>query len=102
MGWKQKYEALGEIAYGRHGPNISRAHLASSKVVLHRNFDDHEYFYRNFIMQNEHNELAYLAEHGLVIRIEGVKELLEYYDQPREIPEQLPGQVEWRSTETGM
>jgi len=101
--WREKYERLGEIPLGQEIQREKpRAHLASSQVVLHRQRHQQELFYRTAIMQNEYSELALLAEHGLVIRIEGVKELLEFYDQPREAPEQLPGRVQLYDLHTGM
>eukprot|EP00446_Apocalathium_sp_SHHI-4_P057306 CAMPEP_0177295702 /NCGR_PEP_ID=MMETSP0368-20130122/2017_1 /TAXON_ID=447022 ORGANISM="Scrippsiella hangoei-like, Strain SHHI-4" /NCGR_SAMPLE_ID=MMETSP0368 /ASSEMBLY_ACC=CAM_ASM_000363 /LENGTH=878 /DNA_ID=CAMNT_0018753753 /DNA_START=49 /DNA_END=2685 /DNA_ORIENTATION=- len=105
--WKEKYERLGEVD-PKHGITLEgvgsppRAHLASSQLVLHRPRHQQELFYRTCIMQTEHNELALMAEHGLVLRIEGVRELLEFYDQPREAPEVLPGQMELRDLQTGI
>lgn len=101
--WKQKYERLGALSYSKESQTGQcRTHLASSEVVLNRHRQQQELFYSTFIMQREQNELPYMAEHGLVLRITGVKQLLEYYDQPRETPELLPGQVELRDVQTGM
>jgi len=94
--WKRKYETLGEFAYLKDGqPSCMRTHLASSQVVLNRNQRMQDLFYRTFIMQNEFSELAALAEYGVVQRIESVRNLLEYWDEEHETPEELPGQTKW-------
>jgi len=101
--WKEKYQRLGDIPSAvASQPGMPRMHLASSQVVVHRDRKDQEHFYRTFIMQNDNSELAYLAEHGLVMRIETVKGILEYYDKPQEAPEQLPGQTQWTDSGSGL
>jgi len=101
--WKEKYERLGEVPATQSGDrNVPRTHIASSQVARRGQRHQQELFYKTFVMQSEHGELAYLAEHGLVMRVDGVKALLEYYDQPREAPEVLPGQVVLRDLQTGM
>jgi len=98
--WREKYQKLGTFQNVKG--DLPRVHLASSKVVLQKTRMQQELFYRTFVMQNEHSELPYLAEHGLVIRITGVKETLEFYDQPADAQEALPGQTEWRDAESGL
>jgi len=94
--WVQKYEHLGGVPATRNGqPNPMRFHMASSEVVLHREKKEQELFYRTCVMQNEHSELATLAEYGVVQRIEGVQLLLKWLDEEHEAPEQLPGRVKW-------
>merc|ERR1711892_585571 len=94
--WVEKYERLGGIPSTRNGePNPMRFHLASSEVVLHRERREQELFYKTFVMQNEHSELATLAEYGTLQRIEGVKSMLEWLDEEHEVPEQLPGRIKW-------
>ena len=44
-----------------------------------------------------HIDEAYLAEHGLVTRVEIVRNILYYYDNPQAPPEQLPGSLDWKS-----
>eukprot|EP00405_Crypthecodinium_cohnii_P001817 CAMPEP_0194756234 /NCGR_PEP_ID=MMETSP0323_2-20130528/9969_1 /TAXON_ID=2866 ORGANISM="Crypthecodinium cohnii, Strain Seligo" /NCGR_SAMPLE_ID=MMETSP0323_2 /ASSEMBLY_ACC=CAM_ASM_000346 /LENGTH=227 /DNA_ID=CAMNT_0039675647 /DNA_START=9 /DNA_END=692 /DNA_ORIENTATION=+ len=83
-------------------PPPARTHLASREVVLKRQRNMQELFYKTCIMQSEHNELAWMAEHGVVIRIEGVKEILELYDKPPAEAEPLPGQVELRDMNSGL
>lgn len=101
--WRDKYERLGEITGDQEMlRRLPRMHLASSQLVLHGQKHQQEMFYRTVVMQSEYNELAYMAEHGLVIRVEGVKELLEYYDQPRDMPELLPGQVRLHDLQSGL
>uniref|UniRef100_A0A7S4PWH1 Glycosyltransferase family 92 protein n=2 Tax=Alexandrium monilatum TaxID=311494 RepID=A0A7S4PWH1_9DINO len=101
--WKQKYQALGQIPHAVAGQRgVPRMHLASSQVVLQKDRKDQEQFYRTFIMQNESSELAVLAEHGLLVRVPTVRGILEYYDNPPEEPEQLPGKMEWTDTSSGL
>lgn len=101
--WKSKYEKLGDISRVKDNQQThSRAHLASSAVVLRNSWRDQELFYKTFIMQNEQNEIAYMAEHGLVTRVKGVKDLLDWYDEPHDTPEVLPGQMEWVNPENGL
>jgi len=103
--WRQKYQVLGELPSDRGGgteASTPRVHLASSQVVLHRDRKDQELFYKAFVMQNEYSELAFLAEHGLVARIEGVRQLLEHSDEPQEAAEQLPGRMEWLDAQSGL
>ena len=45
-------------------------------------------------MQSEFNELPFLAEHGVVLRLNGVRDLLLRFDEGTEAEEVLPGQVE--------
>jgi len=101
--WKQKYETLGKLPPPvMRQPGVPKLHLVSSQVVLDRDRKDQEHFYRTFIMQNEHNELAFLAEYGLVVRIESVRNILAYYDEPHEAPEQLPGRMQWTDKQSGL
>lgn len=101
--WKEKYQRLGELpAAVTSKPLVPRLHLASSQVVLHKDRKDQEQFFKTFIMQNEHSELAFLAEHGLLIRVDTVRGILEYYDNPQEAPEQLPGQTQWTDVSSGL
>lgn len=98
--WRQKHEMQGEIPKEcREG--LPRAKLDSSHMVLHRPRRDQDIFFKTFIMQNDHNELAYMAEHGLVVRVVGVRDFLYYYDNPEE-PEYLPGQSDWVDPNTGL
>jgi hypothetical protein len=46
--------------------------------------------------------MAYLAEHGLVTRLEIVRNILYYYDNPQAPPEQLPGQTTWVDPKSGL
>mmetsp|Transcript_34576 Transcript_34576/g.99247 ORF Transcript_34576/g.99247 Transcript_34576/m.99247 type:complete len:870 (+) Transcript_34576:56-2665(+) len=101
--WKQKYQTLGEIPHAvASQKGVPRMHLASSQVVLQRDRKDQEQFYRTFVMQNEYSELACLAEHGLLVRVENVRGILEYYDNPQEAQEQLPGQTQWTDASSGL
>mmetsp|Transcript_155961 Transcript_155961/g.283665 ORF Transcript_155961/g.283665 Transcript_155961/m.283665 type:complete len:944 (+) Transcript_155961:70-2901(+) len=94
--WREKYEMLGGVPYTKHGqPNPMRLHLASSEVVLHREKDEQKLFYKTFIMQSEHSELATLAEYGILQRIEAVRDILAYIDEEHEPAEVLPGRVKW-------
>eukprot|EP00933_Yihiella_yeosuensis_P042252 TRINITY_DN3679_c1_g1_i1.p1 TRINITY_DN3679_c1_g1~~TRINITY_DN3679_c1_g1_i1.p1 ORF type:complete len:891 (+),score=177.93 TRINITY_DN3679_c1_g1_i1:58-2730(+) len=80
----------------------SRFELASGQIIKKGTRRDQDIFYRTFVMQNELNELAYLAEYGLVTRVECVRNILYYYDNPQEAPEQLPGQMTWVDPKTGL
>jgi hypothetical protein len=97
--WKRKYERQGKLHEAVHHP---RLHVASSHVVSNRSMRVKESFYRSFVMQDEQNELAYLAEHGLLIRIDGVRNTLYYNDEPRESTEALPGHLQWVDSNTGL
>lgn len=90
--WKAKYERLAEVSGTTDGmPNPLRTHVASSHVVKHKTERVQELFYKTFVAQNEYSEHAFLAEHGLVLRITKVKEKLEYFDKEHEQEEDLPG-----------
>ncbi|CAK9111849.1 Glycosyltransferase-like KOBITO 1 (Protein ABA INSENSITIVE 8) (Protein ELONGATION DEFECTIVE 1) [Durusdinium trenchii] len=109
--WRQKYETKSGVS-GMSGTGVpgvesltwpsSRLPLASSTVLSGGSRRDQDLFYRTFILQNEHNELAYLAEHGLVTRVEIVRNILYYYDNPQAPPEQLPGQTTWVDPKSGL
>ncbi|CAJ1348075.1 unnamed protein product, partial [Effrenium voratum] len=82
--------------------SASRMRLASISVLHHGSKRDQDLFYRTFILQNEHNELPYLAEYGLVTRVNIVRNILCYYDNPQAPPEQLPGQTTWVDPKSGL
>ncbi|CAE8600224.1 unnamed protein product [Polarella glacialis] len=100
--WRRKYEALGDLGLREPDPATKRIHAASSLLVRKGARRDQDLFYKTFIMQNEYNEVAYLAEHGLVTRVEGVANILYYYDNPQEAPEQLPGHMQWVDPQSGL
>jgi len=90
--WKAKYARIPEVPATMDGlPNPLRTHLASSHVVLHKTERVQDLFYKTFVGQNQYSELAFLAEHGLVIRMSKVKEKLSSWDKEPEVEEQLPG-----------
>jgi len=91
--WMRKYETLGPLPFVRDGVEYNRFHVTSSQIVPKLDKKSLELFYRTFIMQNEHNEVAYMAEYGLVQRFNGVRRVLEELDKPAE--EQLPGHASW-------
>eukprot|EP00747_Dinoflagellata_sp_TGD_P011593 gnl/TRDRNA2_/TRDRNA2_120895_c1_seq1.p1 gnl/TRDRNA2_/TRDRNA2_120895_c1~~gnl/TRDRNA2_/TRDRNA2_120895_c1_seq1.p1 ORF type:complete len:917 (-),score=213.11 gnl/TRDRNA2_/TRDRNA2_120895_c1_seq1:158-2908(-) len=99
--WRQKHQRGSEIPVSK-GANGQRMELASSQVVRTKPHRLQEQFYKTFIMQNEHSELAYLAEYGLVQRIEGVQELIDLLDNPPVEEEVLPGRVKRYDPKTGM
>lgn len=100
--WRSRYEAQGELPVADDCDPPSRTALASRAVVRHGSRRDQDQFYRTFILQNESNELAYLAEYGLVTRVESVRNILFYYDNPQAPPEQLPGQMTWVDPKSGL
>lgn len=99
--WQNRYNSPGE-GLALEELRGSRVPIASSYIVRHGSRRDQDIFYRSFIMQNECNELAYLAEHGLVMRVEFVRNILYHYDNPQSAPEQLPGQMQWVDPKSGM
>jgi len=63
MNWRRKYESSSTISKTESAASIwpsSRLPLASSAVVSGGSRRDQDLFYRTFIMQNEHNEMATL------------------------------------------
>ncbi len=63
MNWRRKYESSSTISKIESSTSIwpsSRLPLASSAVVSGGSRRDQDLFYRTFIMQNEHNEMATL------------------------------------------
>lgn len=100
--WRKKYEMLGEVRCTQDSMDHMRFHAAVSEVVLHRERRQQEIFYKTFVLQNEYGELPFLAEYGLVLRLDGVRELLEYFDTHHGEQEQLPGHLEWRDLESGL
>ena len=63
MNWRRKYESSSTISKIESATSIwpsSRLPLASSAVVSGGSRRDQDLFYRTFIMQNEHNEMATL------------------------------------------
>lgn len=72
-------------------PQPWAADLVSGQVLREGDDKEQDLFYRTFVMQNEHGELPVLAEHGLLRRIDGIKEILERSDNPKEPEEELPG-----------
>merc|ERR1712137_736222 len=89
--WKEKYTRLGPLSLIHDSE--PRAHVVSSRVVLTSEQRLQEQFFRTFFLQNNHNEVAFLAEHGLVQRVHGVAGLLRIWDGEEEEPEVLPGQT---------
>ena len=75
--WKQKYRTLcrghgtsdGAFSTAREGISSVRAHLAARQLTLRGKTDELETFYVEFVQGNEHDELAYLAQHGVVLRL---------------------------------
>ncbi|CAL1130651.1 unnamed protein product [Cladocopium goreaui] len=100
--WRRRYETSGSCSSRASAWPSSRLPLASHAVVSSGSRRDQDLFYRTFIMQNEHNEMAYLAEHGLVTRLEIVRNILYDYDNPQAPPEQLPGQTTWVDPKSGL
>eukprot|EP00931_Biecheleriopsis_adriatica_P100872 TRINITY_DN76114_c0_g1_i1.p1 TRINITY_DN76114_c0_g1~~TRINITY_DN76114_c0_g1_i1.p1 ORF type:complete len:891 (-),score=194.75 TRINITY_DN76114_c0_g1_i1:176-2815(-) len=100
--WRAKHEGQSDVQAAEEGLRASRLPVASSVVLTTGTRRDQDLFYRTFVMQNEQNELAYLAEHGLVTRLETVRNILYYYDNPQEQPEQLPGQTTWVDPKSGL
>lgn len=99
--WRKKHEARSLPSSSSATWPSSRMPLASGSVLA-ASRRDQDLFYRTFIMQNEHNEMAYLAEYGLVTRVEIVRNILYYYDNPEAPPEQLPGQTTWVDPKSGL
>eukprot|EP00929_Paragymnodinium_shiwhaense_P064725 TRINITY_DN32462_c0_g1_i1.p1 TRINITY_DN32462_c0_g1~~TRINITY_DN32462_c0_g1_i1.p1 ORF type:complete len:874 (-),score=186.47 TRINITY_DN32462_c0_g1_i1:37-2658(-) len=94
--WRNKYETLGALKK----PVLDKCepgdlHVASSFVVLDRDRRAQEQFYKTFVMQDDFGALPFLASQGLLRRVEGVKDLLESWDEPPEENEILPGQQRW-------
>ena len=100
--WRSRYEAQGAAPVADIQDPPSRTAVASRVVIRHGSRRDQDQFYRTFILQNENNELAYLAEYGLVTRVESVRNILFYYDNPQAPPEQLPGQMTWVDPKSGL
>lgn len=94
--WQGKYKSLGPIPRAvREYREMPGLHVASSDVLFRGVQRTQEEFYRTFVMQDEQNELAYLSEYGLVQRIDGVKSLLDSWDEPPAQDDPLPGQQRW-------
>lgn len=76
--WIRKYEILGRFPDMVNGKqNTMRAHLAARDLVLRHDRKDMELYYRMFIMSNLIGELPLLFNRGLVIRIDGVRQIVE-------------------------
>merc|ERR1712232_1378886 len=72
--WQRKYARLGKLPKPLlERRDIREIHVVSSLVVLSRDRRTQERFYKTFIMQDECGDLAFLASHGVVQRVEGVK-----------------------------
>jgi hypothetical protein len=94
--WREKYQALGELTPASRG--TPPVHVASSEVVLSGDTGLQARFFRTVMMHDDHNELAFLAEHGLVQRVTGVRNLLNSWDAPinqSHEDELLPGRQRW-------
>lgn len=76
--WKRKYQTIckghgtedGAFSTEREGIAELRSHLASRQLILQNQTAALERFYRTFIQGNEFDELAFLAQFGLVLRLE--------------------------------
>lgn len=67
-------------------------------IYIYITFQLYIYIYICFFHGSfSHIDEAYLAEHGLVTRVEIVRNILYYYDNPQAPPEQLPGSLDWKS-----
>jgi len=76
--WIKKYEILGRFPDRVNGKqNTMRAHLAARDLVLRHNRHDMELYYRMFIMSNLVGELPLLFNRGLVVRVDGARQVLE-------------------------
>merc|ERR1712190_712924 len=83
--WKKKYQILchghgtedGAFSVAREGISEVRSHIATRQLALRGNNADSELFYRTFVQGNEYDEMAYMAQFGLVLRITAARARLE-------------------------
>lgn len=83
--WRKKYQILcrghgtddGAFSTTREGISEVRSHMATRQLTLRSDDAELETFYRNFVMGNEFDELAYLAQFGLVLRLQKPQALLK-------------------------
>ncbi|CAJ1413740.1 unnamed protein product [Effrenium voratum] len=82
--WRQKYQLLcrghgtedGAFSVRRPGIAEIRSHLATRQLALGGKEEDLERFYRSFVLGNDFDELAFLAQFGLLLRISAPQERL--------------------------
>eukprot|EP00931_Biecheleriopsis_adriatica_P025910 TRINITY_DN15818_c0_g1_i2.p1 TRINITY_DN15818_c0_g1~~TRINITY_DN15818_c0_g1_i2.p1 ORF type:complete len:642 (+),score=138.18 TRINITY_DN15818_c0_g1_i2:62-1987(+) len=83
--WCKKYEILcrdhgtadGAFSTEREGIAEVRSHLVARELTLRGKRDDLQRFYTAFVQGNSFDELAYLAQFGLVLRISEPRKRLE-------------------------
>merc|ERR1712048_568197 len=76
--WVKKYEILGnfpDVVNGKQ--NTMRAHLAARDLVLRHDRRDLMLYYQMFVMSNLIGELPLLCNRGLVIRVDGARQIVE-------------------------
>uniref|UniRef100_A0A7S4QAA6 Uncharacterized protein n=1 Tax=Alexandrium monilatum TaxID=311494 RepID=A0A7S4QAA6_9DINO len=82
--WRKKYRILccghgtadGAFSTTREGISEVRSHIATRQLALRGDDADLERFYRTFVMGDEHDELAFLAQFGLVLRLDSPRRCL--------------------------
>merc|ERR1711974_99350 len=83
--WKRKYQILakghgtddGGFSITRKGINSMRAHLAHRELIGRGDDLQPDTYYRTFIMCNEFGELAHFACHGMLMRTDAVRAVLD-------------------------
>jgi len=76
--WRKKYSILckdhgtedGAFSTEREGIKGVRSHIAARQLTLRGSEADLLDFYRTFVQGNEYDEMAYLAQFGIVLRLE--------------------------------
>eukprot|EP00411_Alexandrium_monilatum_P076452 CAMPEP_0175493026 /NCGR_PEP_ID=MMETSP0096-20121207/2562_1 /TAXON_ID=311494 /ORGANISM="Alexandrium monilatum, Strain CCMP3105" /LENGTH=695 /DNA_ID=CAMNT_0016794961 /DNA_START=10 /DNA_END=2093 /DNA_ORIENTATION=- len=76
--WIKKYEILGRFPdIVNRKQNTMRAHLAARDLVLRHDRHDMALYYRMFVMSNLIGELPLLFSRGLVVRVDGARQVME-------------------------
>lgn len=83
--WRRKYDVLckdhgtedGAFSTLRPGISEIRSHIATRQLVLKGSNAELEQFYQTFVQGNDYDELAFLAQFGLVLRLSRPRERLK-------------------------
>lgn len=83
--WRKKYQILchghgtadGAFSTTREGISEVRSHMATRQLALRNEEEDLDTFYRTFVMGNDFDEMAYLAQFGLVLRLKSPRQQLK-------------------------
>lgn len=90
--WQKKYNIIctghgtsdGAFSTKREGIESVRSHIAARELTLRKNANQSKQFYETFVMGNEFDEMAYMAQFGLALRLEAPRRRLNAARRRRE------------------